>query len=201
MGIIIDIVLVAIVVLSVFLGYRKGLVKLATKLFAGIIAIIVTVILYRPIAGMIINNTSIDEKLQNLIMQNTTSFIDENLQEQNIVTGKIKAQMKDEILPNEADNIARSIVYALTAIILFVVVKIALSIVISLMDFVASLPLLKQFNEVGGIVYGIIRGAVIVCICVLLIGAFIKVKPQSSLSNSIQESLLTKVIYKSIVKF
>lgn len=201
MGIIIDIVLVAIVVLSVFLGYRKGLVKLATKLFAGIIAIIVTVILYRPIAGMIINNTSIDEKLQNLIMQNTTSFIDENLQEQNIVTGKIKAQMKDEILPNEADNIARSIVYALTAIILFVVVKIALSIVISLMDFVASLPLLKQFNEVGGIVYGIIRGAVIVCICVLLIGAFIKVKPQSSLSNSIQDSLLTKVIYKSIVKF
>lgn len=197
MGIIIDIVLIAIVVLSAFLGYKKGLVKLATKLFAGIIAIIVTIILYRPISGMIINNTSIDEKIESAIMQNTTNFIDENLQTQNVITG----QIKNQILPSEANNIAKSVVYAVTAIILFVLIKIALSIVISLMDFVASLPLLKQFNEVGGIIYGIVRGAVIVCICVLLIGVFTKVNPQSALSSSVQDSFFTKVLYRMIVRF
>ena len=39
MGFIIDIILVAILLLSTFLGYKKGLVKLGAKLFAGIIAI------------------------------------------------------------------------------------------------------------------------------------------------------------------
>ena len=43
MGILIDIILIAILIISAFLGYKKGLVKLGAKLFAGIIAIIVTV--------------------------------------------------------------------------------------------------------------------------------------------------------------
>ena len=53
-------------------------------------------------------------------------------------------------------NIAKGVVYALTAIILFVVVKIILSIVVSLIDGIAKLPILKQFNEVGGMAYGIV---------------------------------------------
>ena len=57
MGIIIDIILIAIVLLSAFLGYKKGLVKLGAKLFAGIIAIILTIIVYKPVSGMIIKNT------------------------------------------------------------------------------------------------------------------------------------------------
>ena len=65
MGFIIDIILVAILLLSTFLRYKKGLVKLGAKLFAGIIAIIVTIVAYRPVSGMIINNTSIDEKIEN----------------------------------------------------------------------------------------------------------------------------------------
>lgn len=197
MGIIIDIVLVIIVILSAFLGYKKGLVKLATKLFAGIIAIVVTIILYRPIAGLIINNTSIDEKIENVVMENMTSFINESSQVPEVITN----QVKDEILPEEASNIAKSVIYAVTAIVLFVVVKVALSIVIALMDSVASLPILKQFNEVGGIIYGVLRGVVVICICVLLIGVFVKINPQSSLNENIQNSLLTKTVYRGIVKF
>ena len=96
---------------------------------------------------------------------------------------------------------ARSVVYAITAIILFIAVKIALSIVISLMDFVANLPILKQFNEVGGIVYGLVRGVLIVGICVLIMGVFIKINPENTLNKNIQNSYLTKTIYKNIVKF
>ena len=69
------------------------------------------------------------------------------------------------------------------------------------MDFVANLPILKQFNEIGGIIYGIVRGALIVCVCVLLIGVYTKMKPESTLNNNIQNSYLTKIIYKNIVKF
>lgn len=193
MGIIIDVILIAIILLSAFLGYKKGLVKLGAKLFAGIIAIIITVIIYKPVSGMIIKNTTIDEKIKNTIIQNTENVIDEN--------SKVPQTVTNQILPEEAENISKNVVYAITAVVLFILVKIVLSIVISLMDFVANLPILKQFNEVGGIIYGIIRGILIVCICILLSGVYTKINPESTLNNMIQSSNLTKVIYKNIVKF
>lgn len=197
MGIIIDIILIAIITLSAFLGYKKGLVKLGTGLIAGIVAIIATVIIYKPVAGIIINNTTIDEKIENAIMQNTTSFIDENTQ----VPNEINNQIKDNILPEQAKNIAENSIYAVTLIVIFIAIKIALSIIISLMDFIANLPILKQFNEVGGIIYGLIRGILIVCICILLMGIFTKINPQNTLNENIENSYLTKIIYRNIVKF
>lgn len=197
MGIVIDIILVAIILLSAFLGYKKGLVKLGTKLFAGIIAIILTIIIYKPVSEMIINNTSIDEKIEDAIIQNTTNIIQENEQIQNNITN----QLESNILPEQAENIAKNVVYAITAIVLFIVVKIILGIIISLMDFVANLPILKEFNEIGGIIYGIVRGLLIVCICILLMGVYSKINPESTLNSKIQNSHLTKIIYENIVKF
>ncbi len=197
MGIIIDIILIAIVLLSAFLGYKKGLVKLGAKLFAGIIAIILTIIVYKPVSGMIINNTSIDEKIKDTIIQNATDVIDKNEQMPNSITN----QLENNILPEQAENLSKNVVYAVTAVVLFIVVKIILSIVISLMDFVASLPLLKQFNEVGGIVYGLVRGVLIVGICILLMGAYTKINPESGLNSKIQSTYITKMIYENIVKF
>ena len=197
MGIIIDLILIAIVLLSAFLGYKKGLVKLGAKLFAGIIAIIITIVIYKPVSEMIIKNTSIDEKIQNSIIQNTTNIINENVQEQNKITDNIEKN----ILPEQARNISKNVVYAVTAIVLFIVVKIILSIIISLMDFVANLPILKQFNEIGGIVYGVVRGILIICVCILLIGVYSKINPSNSLKNKVQDSYLTKLVYEKIVKF
>ena len=50
-------------------------------------------------------------------------------------------------------------------------------------------------------IYGIITGILIVCICILLSGVYTKINPESTLNNMIQSSSLTKVIYKNIVKF
>lgn len=197
MEIIIDIVLIAIVILSAFLGYKKGLVKLGAKLFAGIIAIIITIVMYKPVSGMIIKNTTIDEKIENAIVQNATNIINENDKMQNGITEHVEKN----ILPEQAESLSKNVVYVITALVLFVVVKIILSIVISLMDFVANLPILKQFNEIGGIIYGIIRGVLIVCVCILLMGVYTKIKPESTINNNIQNSLLTKLIYDNIVKF
>ena len=146
---------------------------------------------------MIINNTSIDEKIEEAIVQNATNYIDEKSEGSNVVTDSIENQ----ILPEQAKNIAQGVVYAVTAIVLFIVVKIVLGIIVSLLDFVANLPILKQFNEIGGILYGIVRGILIVGIIILLMGVFTKINPESDLNEKIQSSFLTKTIYENIVKF
>lgn len=205
MGIVIDIILVLIVALSAFLGYKKGLVELGAKLFAGIIAIVITLIIYKPVGNIVIKNTSIDEKIENTILEKTTNVIDENskISDNKYIqdsSDNAVSQVKEEVLPEQARNIAVNVVYVATALILFIVSKIVLSIVISLANAIASLPILKQFNEIGGFLYGLVRGAIISLVLILVIGTIAKLNPNGSLSKNVESTYLLKEVYGSIVK-
>lgn len=191
MAIILDIILISILIISTFAGYKKGLVKLGTRLIAGIIAIIITIIAYRPVSNTIINNTPLDEKIENIIVENMTDAKEEN----------ITSQVSNNVISKEAADISDGVIYTLTGIVLFIVVKIILSIIISLLDFVAKLPILKQFNEAGGIAYGLIRGIIIIFIIVLVIGIVVKINPENKLKEGIDDSHITKILYENIVKF
>ena len=205
MGIVIDIILVLIVALSAFLGYKKGLVELGAKLFAGIIAIVITLIIYKPVGNIVIKNTSIDEKIENTILEKTTNVIDENskISDNKYIqdsSDNAVSQVKEEVLPEQARNIAVNVVYVATALILFIVSKIVLSIVISLANAVASLPILKQFNEIGGFLYGLVRGAIISFVLILVIGTVAKLNPNGSLSKNVESTCLLKEVYDNVVK-
>ena len=205
MGIVIDIILVLIVALSAFLGYKKGLVELGAKLFAGIIAIVITLIIYKPVGNIVIKNTSIDEKIENTILEKTTNVIDGNskISDNKYIqdaSDNAVSQVKEEVLPEQARNIAVNVVYVATALILFIVSKIVLSIVISLANAVASLPILKQFNEVGGFLYGLVRGAIISLVLILVIGTIAKLNPNGSLSKNVESTYLLKEVYDNVVK-
>ena len=67
MGIIIDLIIILFILLSVYLGYKKGLVALGIHLIAFVLALVIGLILYRPIGDLVINTTSIDENMQNSI--------------------------------------------------------------------------------------------------------------------------------------
>ena len=205
MGIVIDIILVLIVALSAFLGYKKGLVELGAKLFAGIIAIVITLIIYKPVGNIVIKNTSIDEKIENTILEKTTNVIDENskISDNKYIqdaSDNAVSQVKEEVLPEQARNIAVNVVYVATALILFIISKIVLSIVISLANAVASLPILKQFNEIGGFLYGLVRGAIISFVLILVIGTIAKLNPNGSLSKNVESTYLLKEVYDNVVK-
>ena len=205
MGIVIDIILVLIVALSAFLGYKKGLVELGAKLFAGIIAIVITLIIYKPVGNIFIKNTSIDEKIENTILEKTTNVIDENskISDNKYIqdaSDNAVSQVKEEVLPEQARNIAVNVVYVATALILFIVSKIVLSIVISLANAIASLPILKQFNEIGGFLYGLVRGAIISLVLILVIGTIAKLNPNGSLSKNVESTYLLKEVYDNVVK-
>ena len=59
MGIIIDIVVIAILALSIFFGYKRGLIKVIFNLCAFLVALILTFILYKPVASFVIENTDL----------------------------------------------------------------------------------------------------------------------------------------------
>lgn len=203
MGIVIDIVLILIILLSAFLGYKKGLVVLGAGLFAGIIAIILTLVLYRPISNAIIDNTQLDEKLAQVILEKGVNLIDTNKKDSSneyvkAATDGVTDQIKNETLPAASQGLAVNIINILVPIALYFVLKIVLSIIIKLLDIVAKLPILKQFNEIGGIIYGLLRGAIIIIIMIALLNVYIKMNVNMDLEEKIQQTHITKFVYNKL---
>lgn len=190
MGLIIDIVIIAIVVLSIFLGYKKGLVALSIQLFAFIIAVLITFILYQPVTNFIVNATGIDEAIQNAILEKANDII----QEDSEMSNTIVEEVKNDMLPETARTISINIITFVVVILLFLIVKIGLRFVTALANVVTKLPILKQANEVGGIVYGFIRGLLIIYVILLVINISGEISPQNSVYKSINETNLGKIM-------
>ena len=194
-GIIIDILIVVFLALSVFLGYKKGFVSLAIKLCAFIIAILITFVLYRPIANLIINTTSIDESIEDSIYNKVTETMQKDSNDE--LTSDLIESAKQGMLEQSARELAINIVYAGTAIVLFIIVRIRLIFVNALANLIAKLPIIKQANEVGGAIYGLLRGIVIIYLALLIIYFVGEFYPNNIATQSINETTLTKVMYEN----
>lgn len=197
MGIVFDIIIVLLIVLSTYLAYRKGLVALAIKLCATIIAVLITLVLYKPISNFIINTTSIDETIQNAIFEK--AFNEVKNDEETGLTISVVEQTKANALAQTSREIAIKTINIGVIIILYFGLKFVLKFVTILANKIASLPIINKFNKAGGILYGIIRGLVVVYICLLLIGFVGKVNSKNYLYQTMNSSNLGKIMSENNV--
>ena len=188
MGIIIDIIIIAIIALSIFLGYKKGLVALSIQLFAFIIAVVITFILYQPITNFIVNATGIDEAIQNSILEKANEI----MQEDGEMSNTVVEEVKNDMLPETARTISINIITFAVVIILFLLIKIGLRFITALANLVTKLPILKQVNELGGIIYGLIRGLLIIYVILLVVNISGEISPENSVYESVSETSLGK---------
>ena len=161
-------------------------------------AIVITFILYRPIANVIIKNTQIDENLQKAISQNVTNIVeneDESQKDENSI--QIIEQAKNGMLDEASKELAINIIYAATMILLYIVLRILLIFISFIANGIASLPILKQFNKAGGIIYGILRGVLITYVCLMLIGVFANIYPRNPVYSELEKSYLGKMMYEN----
>lgn len=195
MGIVVDLIIVAILALSIFLGYKRGLITLAVKLCATIIALVVTLVLYKPVSNLVINTTSIDETIENAIFEKANNVMEEQSGGEQANT--IINEAKDGILPDVARQLSINIVTGGVIIVLFIAIRIILRFITALANAVAKLPILKQFNEAGGALYGALRGILIIYVALMIINVFGQINPQNSLHKNIEESYIGKSMYNN----
>lgn len=196
MGIIVDLIIIAIIVFSTFVAYKKGLISQAIKLVAVIISIIITLLLYRPVSDFIINTTTIDETIQNGIYEKSYEIMikkDGNSE----MEQSIMQQATDGTLQRTSRKLSIQIINIAVILILFFGFKLILRFVDALANSIAKLPILKKLNKIGGILYGLIRGIVIVYACLLLIGFVGKVNSANFMHKSVEESYLGKAMYEN----
>lgn len=190
MNIIVDLIIIAIILLSTFLAYRKGLITLAIQLVAVVIAVVLTLILYKPVSNLIINVTSIDETIQNAILEEANDIMTNEEEGANQIVETIQNNM----LPETARTISINIIEGAVILILYVIIRIALKFVTALANLVSKLPILNQFNKLGGVIYGILRGILIVYIILLFVNLSGEIEPQNSVYTSVQDSYIGKMM-------
>lgn len=151
MWIIFDLLIVGIIALSTFIGYKQGLVKAAIKILSFFIAIIVAFVLYKPVSNIVVNNTSIDDNIKNTIIEKINPDGIDNNQEAAIedsLTNKIIGEANNTI-EEIANTFSIKLIETGVLLLLYIVVRIALKFVSALADLIAKLPLLKQINKTG----------------------------------------------------
>ena len=194
MSIIIDLIIVLIMLLFIFLGYKRGLVKVAFKLCTFFIAIIVAFVFYKPVAKLVIANTNIDETIETAI---TRKILPEGATETQEVD--LSQDLPSIILKNSSDTVqsisksfTNTIIETACLLLIFIIVKIVLKFVTALADLIAKLPILKQFNKLGGTLYGIIEGLFIVFLGFAII-SLIAPMLDSSVLDAINSSTLGSI--------
>lgn len=209
MGIVVDIIILALIALSIFIGYKRGLIKCAINVLSFFIAILVVILLTTPISNLIINNTKIDDNIKTTILEkidfNDVTAEDLKLNENNsnspeVVRDYINDLTKgatDNVADVLAENISIMIINIAVAIILFIGTKFALMFVKVLADIVGKIPLIKQFNKAGGIIYGVASGIVRVYLILAVISIIVPVLANGSIIDAINSSMIGKVMYNN----
>lgn len=209
MAIFIDLIVIALVLLSTFLGYKKGLIGVAFKILSFLIAIVITILLYKPIANYIINYTSLDDAISNTIVDKLSStkiesgkVVKEESNLPEVVVDYINNgveetvnQAKDNVVQIVAKNLSENVIYIISMIGIFIITKIALLFAKVLLEAVSELPIIKQFNETGGILYGILRGILLIYIILAILSFVLPMLNKTTILAYINQTVLTQMLY------
>lgn len=190
---IIDLSIILIIALFTFIGYKKGLVKMAIRILAFFIAIIISFTLYKTVGNMIIKNTDIDETIEKTI---SSKIFNENYEEKTKNLPETLVETGNDKIEDTVDSITEKTIYVITFILLFVVSKIALRIVTLITDVITKLPIIKQFDKTGGLIFGFAKGTAVI-IAVFAIISVISPMIDEKYIDEINRGILASELYNN----
>ena len=203
MGIIVDLIIIAVVLLFIFLGYKKGLTGSLIKLLSFIIAIVVAFVLYKPVANAVIENTVIDDNIRTTLratlgVEDKTKNTEENVP--STIMDNINKEIEnatDEVKANVIDHTTITIVNIGSGIVIFLAVRVILVLISLFAKILTDLPVIKQVDKLGGLAYGAIEGIVIVYAVLAVISLTSVIWANNAVVTAIAKSSLGEMLYNN----
>ena len=210
MSIFVDIGIVVIVALSTFLGYKKGLIGVAFKIISFLIAIILAFVLCKPVSSYIMQQTIIDDKIEETIENALRNKQVESPQEQSntigipeVITDYIQkeitnatVQAQNQVATVVAQNVTVTAINAISFIAIFIILKIVLLVLKLFSEQLANFPIIKQFNKLGGIIYGVLRGLFIIYLLLGIVSFMAPMLVENRILVTITNSYLGNAFYQ-----
>lgn len=210
MSIIIDLVIVAIIAICVLVGYYKGLTGSLLKIVSFVLALIIAFVLFKPVSNFIIDKTDWDENLEQAIRQSILKDeekTNDETQKENmpeVITDYINNAVekagndaKTAIVDSTARDVSVMIINIAVAIALFIISKIILLLIKGLANLLTKLPVIKQFDKAGGIIFGILQSLVIIYIALAIISFASPMMSQTGIIEGLQKSYIGSAMYNN----
>ena len=106
-------------------------------------------------------------------------------------------QTQNDIVINSAKEISTRLINIVVMIVLFIGTKIVLGLLQFISDLITSLPIIKQFNELGGAIYGGIRGLALIYATLAIVYLIVSITANNSILTAINSSIITEFMYKN----
>src|SRR5574344_643057 len=211
--IIVDIAIIAIIAFCILMGYKRGLTQSLIHVLSFVLALIIALVLFKPVSNFVVNNTKIDDKIKDSIVQIFMDEENEKTEEEkdkkeedttvakpiieymNKEVEKSTEQVKSNAVDAAATHISIIIVDIGVAIILFIISRFLLIFVKAITNLITKLPIIKQCNKLGGIVFGLLQGLVIVYVILAIITVIVALTGNYALSKLIGESYIGSILY------
>lgn len=222
MSIILDLAILVIVILAIFIGYKRGFIRTVINLIGYIAAAFLAHVVSLPISQFIFNtflHSKSVELIQNAITKQTgeqsvTQLIDtafaaipekintlassyigstEEIKNNLIQSTPTTAEIAENVVNKVVEPISTMIIQTLAFIILFIVFCIAVKLITKALKIIDKIPLIGSANAALGAVIGIVQAIVFVLIFTAVIAMII------NLSGNQLENLNNSVINQSYV--
>lgn len=208
MSIIVDLVIAAVIVLCIIIGYVKGLTGSLIKILSFVLSLVIAFVLFIPVSNLIVDHTQVDENLEKSIREMILKEDEIAQKEESMPTAitdyinqkveEASNQAKEGIVDATARDVSVTIIKAGTWIVLFIIARILLIFLKFITALIAKLPVIKQFDKIGGIIYGLTEGLIITYAALAVI-SFVTPMTKGTISNAISDSYLGAQMYNNNV--
>lgn len=208
-----DIIFLAIIIICVLWGAKRGIIKTALGLSSVLVSIIVAIWLYEPFMELISQNAAISGVIENFKESIKTALLPSpgyaNDPALTDTTGKIPALfaslLGSEIISQGQDAVATAIadavVYLITVVIFIIVIKLLVSLVFKIFNVAAKLPIIKQANGLVGGILGLVIGVFVCWIAAAILSMFIGQEGTGWIIENVESSRLAKHLFSTNIIF
>lgn len=188
---IIDLIIIAVILICVGLGYYRGFFKVVMNLLEYILSIFLAFKFYPNFMSFLNEKLLLNDFMHDVILNGMKTVVESNMGEQAI---DIPIEMLDIPMVAQMSDI---VVMIISLFILFIVFKLLIKIVGFFVDKLTKLPVLKEFNKIGGLVAGFIEGIIIVFIGIAVLNFF----NNEAIDTKLEESLMGDKFASTVANF
>lgn len=207
----IDLLILILMIISVYFGYKKGFLKTITGVISIIISIVIAVSLYQPVEEYIRKTEVYEYVYENAISrletpeEETNQISEYGAGNLNLPRNFLKSIQEEanETRENITDTIANfaadSAIKIISMLLVFLVSRLIIFCIFAIIGLIKKLPLIGWSDRILGILFGFVRGFLIIYLLLAVVTASAGIKPDNFAARAVKQSEFAKIMYNNNV--
>lgn len=206
-----DIIFLAIIIICVIWGAKRGIIKTALGLSSVLVSIALAIWLYEPFMELISQNAAIDAVIDGFKESIKAAMLpamnfDGALVDTAGNTPALFASLLDSDVVNQGQEaiaaaVADAVVYVITVVIFIILIKLLVSLIFKVFNIAAKLPIIKQANGLVGGVLGAVIGIFVCWIVAAVMTMFIGQEGTGWIIDNVESSKFARHLFDTNIIF